>query len=370
MNADRAAVNRRDSVASRVRRCGDAMKTVLRTKSSSAGSRLISSLIVALATTLASLFLVGSAARATPPGENGRIVFRRWFDDAHNWGALFSIEPDGTGEQQITHPRPRVGDDRPDVSPNGKWIVYDKKWQRRPGHPGAIFRIRMNGTGRKNLTGDACGPENDCVRDINPTWSPDGRWIAFSRVFGSETRRFEIDLFVMRANGTDQRQITAPGPLFEDYDPEWSPDGARLVFFRSDPNRQLDALFTVDPDGSDLVRMTRWHLNVGYGDDWSPNGRWIVFSAAPDGQTYNLRMIHPDGTGLHRITFSNDKDWLGSSFSSDGRWIVAGRTGGVGEDGNADVFVMRLDGSHRRNITRTDLWDSAPDWGPRPTHVL
>jgi Tol biopolymer transport system component len=74
-------------------------------------------------------------------------------------------------------------------------------------------------------------------------------------------------------------------------------------------------------------------------------------------------MIRPDGSGLRRITFSKHADWLGSSFSPDGRRIVAGRTGGFGKDGNADVFVMRLDGSHRRNITRSDTWDSAPDWG-------
>jgi Tol biopolymer transport system component len=307
-------------------------------------------------------------ARATFPGRNGRIVFRRYFTVFHAWGALFSIKPEGTGERQLTYPKRKVLDDQPDVSPNGRWIAYAHRSNlTEPKGQGALFRIRLNGTHRENLTGDTCRLSDDCLRDINPNWSPDGRWIAFSRVFGSETRDFEIDLFVMRSNGTHLRQITAPGPFFEDYAPEWSPDGTRLVFYRWDPDRELHALFTVDPDGSDPQRLTSWHLNPAQSDDWSPDGQWILFSAAPEGQTFNLRMIRPNGTGLHRITWgvSASTGWLGSSFAPQGNRIVAART--VGEDGNADVFVMRLDGSDRRNLTRTDLWDSAPDWGPAPS---
>jgi Tol biopolymer transport system component len=95
----------------------------------------------------------------------------------------------------------------------------------------------MNGTHRKNLTGATCRPGDDCVRDFAASWSPHGGWIAFSRIFRSETRGWEIDLFVMRADGTHMRQITSPGPGFEDYAPQWSPDGSRLVFFRFNPNR-------------------------------------------------------------------------------------------------------------------------------------
>jgi Tol biopolymer transport system component len=317
---------------------------------------------------VAPTFLTRATASATTPGENGRIAFRRYFDVAKSWGALFSVNPDGRQERQITHPPRGVGDSNPDVSPNGRWVAYEKKWQLRDTR-GAIFRIRMNGTHRENLTGDTCRPSGDCLRDLNPNWSPDGRWIAFPRVFRSATREWEIDLFVMRSNGTHLRQVTAPGALFEDYAPEWSPDGTRLVFFRWNPDRELHALFTVDANGSDLHRLTTWRINPAWGDDWSPDGRWILFSAAPQGESFNLRIIHANGKGLRRITFAHDADWLGSSFSPDGSRIVAARAigGRADQAGNADVFVMRRDGSHRRNITRTDLWDSAPDWGPRRT---
>jgi Tol biopolymer transport system component len=44
--------------------------------------------------------------------------------------------------------------------------------------------------------------------------------------------------------------------------------------------------------------------------------------------------------------------------------IVAGRTPGVGDAGNADVYVMNVDGSSVVNITETPKWDSLADWGP------
>jgi Tol biopolymer transport system component len=51
---------------------------------------------------------------------------------------------------------------------------------------------------------------------------------------------------------------------------------------------------------------------------------------------------------------------LSSSYSPDGAWIVHASDG---VDGNADLYVMRADGSENHPLTRTPTWDSAPDWG-------
>jgi hypothetical protein len=79
----------------------------------------------------------------------------------------------------------------------------------------------------------------------------------------------------------------------------------------------------------------------------------------------NLWLIHPNGTGLHRLTRNPDGDfsWGGSAFSPDGTMIVAARTPGVGDDGNADIYVMDVGGTHVHNVTQTEIWDSAPAWG-------
>src|SRR5438045_2087747 len=64
-----------------------------------------------------------SAPAATPakfPAADGKIAFRRYFNDDQTSGAVFTINPDGTGERQITHPRGNSVDDRPAWSTDGK----------------------------------------------------------------------------------------------------------------------------------------------------------------------------------------------------------------------------------------------------------
>jgi hypothetical protein len=55
-------------------------------------------------------FALATPAHATFPGHNGRLVFRRYLNNAHSHGAIFTINADGTRERQVTHPRPGVLD--------------------------------------------------------------------------------------------------------------------------------------------------------------------------------------------------------------------------------------------------------------------
>jgi Tol biopolymer transport system component len=50
-----------------------------------------------------------------------------------------------------------------------------------------------------------------------------------------------------------------------------------------------------------------------------------------------------------------------ASFSPDGKTIVLSKGP---EGGHPHVYTMRLDGSHLQRVTKSALWDSAPDWGP------
>ena len=89
-----------------------------------------------------------------------------------------------------------------------------------------IFTIRPDGTGRLRLT-SAAG------NDSHPAWSPDGQWIAFASARGGFKDEAALhpynpqpygDLYVMRADGSDLRQLT--DTQFEDGTPTWIPTPA------------------------------------------------------------------------------------------------------------------------------------------------
>jgi Tol biopolymer transport system component len=305
--------------------------------------------------------LLAPPSGATVHGDDGRIAFRTYLNEAHTWGAITTVRADGSGLRRITHPRREILDAEPDWSPDGRWIVYSRY---REGHS-AIFKIRRDGSHRQRLL--TCPPEgSDCEQQHLPSWSPNGDRIAFTRE--SEPAWKGPRLWVMRADGSHLRQITDGLPRYSEFGPQWSARGGRLVFERFDEVRQLSAVFTVHVDGTHLRRLTPWRMDAGEPSDWSPNGRWIVFlNRSWSTRPSTLWLVHPDGRGLRRITTTQHGTitWYSSSFSPSGRWITASRK--PWDHGNPDVLVLSLDGSVVRNLTRSPgRWESFPDWGARP----
>jgi TolB protein len=311
------------------------------------------------------LVAMSPVAHATVHGKNGRIAFRRYLNKAQTRAAIFTIRPSGTRLRQITHPGRRVLTTEPDWSPNGRWIVYHRERRGRT----RLFKIRRNGSGRKYLSGTCNGR---CLGDAFPAWAPHGNRIALQRELCSAGANNLIAIYVIRADGTAARRVThrnatcATRHPLEDHAPQWAPNGKRLAFERLNHRRKKQAIFTVRLDGSGLRRLTPWRIDASQ-PDWSPNGRWIAFRSQEQSDTRgNILLVHPDGTKLHRITHGGGKHkWLSCSFSPNGRRIQAGRVPGLGKAGNADLYVMRLDGSGWRNVTHSNAWESASDWGPR-----
>jgi Tol biopolymer transport system component len=345
--------------------------------------------ILVVSTVVAALLtpVVPGPADATYSGDNGRIAFRRFFNADKTWGAIFTINPDGTDERQVTHPPKGTVDRNPDISPDGTRILFQREnfecLDLCPTQQ--VWVVDADGSNAHRL---AAGPQpaRSCddggYCDASPAWSPDGKRIAFSRGSGPANEDFllkRMGIYVMRADGTHVRRITQKSlpAQGEDQEPQWSPDGTRILFQRwnvrdARPKGSL-ALWVVTLATGREHRITPFRLRAGDTPDWSPDGTTILFhdNLEKDTRSANLWTVHPDGSHLHQLTFLDDggvTNYLGSSFSPDGTRIVFGRrpaTGGRSLN-SADVFTMALDGTDEQPVTRTRAYDSYPDWGPAP----
>jgi TolB protein len=319
---------------------------------------------------------LATTADATPTGANGKIAFRTYFDGQQSWGAVFTINPDGSRGKQLTHPRRGTVDDQPFWAPDGSLIAFSRLPQGGLSH---VWAMAPNGTELRPV-GALCpvgANEQTCPDDSGASFSPDSERIAFTQSTGrvKQDRQGEgwiehSALAVMNRNGSARRVVYHGAPFSGDLRyPVFSPDGRQLVFERQVSSfakpAGKHAVYVIGLDGSGLRRLTRWSESDGDNPDWSPNGKWILFHSHVDdskGQSQYF-LIRPDGTGHRQIThFRKGTHVASASFSPNGRSIVFAKGP---EGGNVDLYTMRLNGSHVRGLTRSPLWQSAPAWGPR-----
>lgn len=196
----------------------------------------------------------------------------------------------------------------------------------------------------------------DCA-DSDATFSSDGARIVFVRNRKESTQGGQaevwhtviatMDLATGRVVELDSTAETGDGG------PRWSPDGTQIVFSRSwfTPEKFLNAaVFVVDADGQHLRQLTPAKLQAR-GPDWSPDGSRIVFetldmrivnrSVRTSDDIYSIR---PDGTDLLRLTtdgLSNGPTWL-----SDGRILFTRVLGGSSGRAAGGFWVMDADGAN------------------------
>jgi TolB protein len=319
------------------------------------------------------------AAVALPPGQ---VVFRRYTDDAHNNGALFTVSTDGSAEQQITHPPNDFIDDMPDYSPDGKQIAFER-CQEGNGGGDAV----LNGfTPCTVWTVPAAGGDPQQIRvrcrldpcdARSPAWTPDGKLVV--TLDQGPVRTIAGDFNQLKQSSAEevdpdtgkQRTIYRRGGWSGDVGyPAVSPDGRTLLYSRRNSPRAKpptsNSLFAVGMDGSGHHQVTPWKLGGGDHANFTPDGAVLFRSYEEDeSQQSQLFTVRADGKRLHQLTHFPDQTLLlSSSASPDGQWIVVG-TKPDRTAGDSDVSVIAADGSgDPQPLVGSKQWESAPDWAP------
>jgi TolB protein len=295
--------------------------------------------LVAL-TALASLAaLAGSAPAKSSP--TGQIVFAT-ADAGDSEIAVLDLATRRTAV--LT--RNRAADFFPRWSPDGSRIVFVSD---RDGDDELYF-MGADGTGVRQLT------HTNSAREATPAWSPDGRRILFAR----STAAREPDVWVIDASGRNERRLTRGRATWIDIAPAVSPDGSVVVIASNRvPDGNLE-LFTLTPGGRIREQLT--HTPVGdssSGDDnlpdWSPDGASILFTSIRDGNG-ELYVTTPDGSAQTRLTWTPGTSEFAPRWAPDGGWIVYVRETLSGR--NPRIEIARADGSSPVVLRR----GADPDW--------
>src|SRR5439155_1307751 len=130
---------------------------------------------------------------------------------------------------------------------------------------GEIFTIPAEKGDPRNLT------HTPGVMDRDPTWSPDGKWIAY---FSDEAGEYALHLREHTGKG-DVRKIRLGQPQSFYYNPTWSPDSKKIAF----TDKRLNLWF-LDLDTSRLQRVDHdtYMVPSDMSPAWSPDGRWIAYT--------------------------------------------------------------------------------------------
>jgi Tol biopolymer transport system component len=276
-------------------------------------------------------------ATALPPivPDEGRSLIVFMSDFGGEDFELFVVEPSGENLTQLTDNDAQ--DFAPTWSPDGKMIAFHSD---RDGND-ELYVMNADGTNVIRLSADLAS-------DTFPVWSPDGARIAFVSTRGGKADMWTVDI-----------ATAALTPLTDDTDdpanPDWSPDGTRIAFTAFRPDQGTGSVRVLPVETGVSAPIT---VDGAFYPDWSPDGLTIAFAAPGDG--LDIFLAQADGSNPTPLN-SNPEQQHSPSFSPDGTQLVYVQSSGT----SSDLWVMNTDGTAATQITQ-GMNPLMPRWSSKP----
>jgi Tol biopolymer transport system component len=295
-------------------------------------------LSVIAAAVAASAIVLPANGAATFRGKPGRIAFS-YERSATETFAIESIRPSGSGRKKALVIESAHIPTGPAYSPDGQEIAFQAN--------GNLQIVNADGSGLRTVTS---GVYFDRV-----AFSPSGDRLVFAKQDGPAAG--DVDIYTIRTDGTELTRLTeAPR---QDREPTWSPDGRLIAFVSHRTGRAHVWLMRRDGSHQRMVDP----LNGERMPDFAPNGHELVVSKGVSIMTMRL-----DGSHKHWLTASPTiaQDPV---YSPDGRRVAAVYWT---RRRRHNILVMNADGSHKRIIkVRVDGRGTSGmrgiSWQPLPT---
>ena len=320
---------------------------------------------------------------------------------------IYRARPDGTAVERLTDSE--AVDDQAALSPDGTLVAFVST---RETYKANIWILDLDTRRLRDLTGHP-GIQGDPDKPsgfFRPSWSPHGKWLAFSSDRNSEwsARKGawehiqELSVYVIGADGTGLRRVSNAQPGICAGSPKWSPDGERVVFYELPVEQTWHAhrpelvasatsqIVSIDVSTGNRIEHTSGPGlklapqfvsagEIGYLAKGGPNeglaytdGRAAVTGKmrapvwSPDGKTVIYHKVEfaprPQNTPL----YSWDRSYayrytdVFPQLSRDGKLVVTEK------DADSSILIMDPDGSNKERVFRAagKGLAFAPSWSP------
>ena len=215
---------------------------------------------------------VGDGCPSWSP-DGTKIAFSRYQDGSSD---VYIMNSDGTFLENLTN-SPTSDDLYPALSPDGGKIAFASN---RDGNL-EICTMNINGTGHVNLTKS---PQHE-GQELD--WSPDASKIVYTT--------YRDGIWVMDNDGANRTQLTQGRGYFY---PSWSPDGKQIAFVGL--NGSDDRIFIMNSDGTNLSELTPGTFYGGL--SWAPDGSRLAYIRHNEDNYVAVAIIHIDSKEVQLLT--------------------------------------------------------------------